>query len=185
MTSNPRLPSADLVSVFKTDDPGLVPLATMALDAEHIEYFVRHQGKADSMQWVISQTPTTRPVVLEILVAADLAPRARDLLVDLESQSAAAIPMPDGAMPGTTVAIEPPTVRLEDAAAGTTIGTITESQLQEITSRLEEDGPQQYFVTSATVDMLKDAGVEPSLVELLRNAVGTDGSGLVIRWAIR
>jgi hypothetical protein len=178
-------PSTNLVSVFKTDDPGLLPLATMALDAEHIDYFVRHQGKADSMQWVISQTPTTRPVVLEILVASDLAQRARELLVDLENQSASAIPIPDAAMTEALPASEPPNVRLEDAAAGTTIGTITESQLQEITSRLEEDGPQQYFITGETVDMLQQAGVEPSLVNLLRNAVGTGTSGLVIRWAIK
>ena len=70
------------MSIFRTDDPGVLPLATMALEAEGIEYAVRNAGKADSLQWQMSQPPTNRPVVLEIVVAGDTAAKARDLVVD-------------------------------------------------------------------------------------------------------
>ena len=86
-----ELPDARLVQVFRTDDPALLPLATMALEGEGIEYHVRHAGTEDSFEWQMSQTPTTRPVVVEIVVASDVAARARDLLVDLEG-SAPAVP---------------------------------------------------------------------------------------------
>ena len=82
-----ELPDTRLVRVFRTDDPALLPLATMALEGEGIQY-VRHAGKDDSFEWQMSQTPTTRPVVVEIVVASDVAGRARDLLVDLEASAA-------------------------------------------------------------------------------------------------
>ena len=173
-----------LVQVFKTDDPAILPLATMALEAEGIEYVVRSEGKVDSMDWVMSQTPTIRPVVMEIVVTPDVAARARDLLVDLEQQSAAA---PPAATPSADVlpASEPPIVTLENATTGATVGTISEAQLQELSSHLEEDAPQQYNITGGTLDRLRHAGVDAALVDLLRRAVGADGAGLVIRWTVR
>src|SRR6186713_2697798 len=78
-------PETSLVSVFKTSDPGLLPLATMALEGEGIEYFVKNSGKSDSLEWMMSQNPTTRPIVVEIMVGSDVAAKARDLLVDLEN----------------------------------------------------------------------------------------------------
>ncbi len=103
-----------LVSIFRTEDPGVLPLATIALDAEGIAYSVRSAGKADTLQWTISQKPTNRPVVMEIVVTADVAAKARDLVVDLEQ------PFPEPpADPGAAAdAADPPTIRLEDAATG-------------------------------------------------------------------
>jgi hypothetical protein len=177
-------PDATLVSVFKTSDPGVLPLATMALESEGIEYFVKHAGKSDSLEWMMSQGPTIRPIVVEIMVGSDVAAKARDLLVDLES------PMPSASPSELNTAIdlatsEPPTVTLEDAAAGTVVGAITESQLQELTSRLEEESPHEYFLTGETVDMLQTAGADAGLIDLLRQAVGADGSGRAIRWVVR
>jgi hypothetical protein len=177
-------PETGLVSVFKTSDPGLVPLATMALEGEGIEYFVKHAGKADSLEWMMSQSPTTRPIVVEIVVGSDVAAKARDLLVDLEGP-VPPMPATDVAAASSLASPEPPTVRLEDAVAGTAIGAINESQLQDLTSRLEEDGPQEYFITGETVDMLQTAGVDAAVIALLRQAVGTDGSGRAIRWVVR
>lgn len=176
-------PETSLVSVFKTSDPGLLPLATMALEGEGIEYFVKNFGKTDSLQWTMSQDPTTRPMVVEIVVGSDVAAKARDVLADLEQSQA--IPQPAGSAPDTLPSADPPTVTLEDAVDGTKIGAINESQLQDLTSRLEEDGPQEYFITGETVNMLKGAGVDARLVDLLRQAVGADGGGRAIRWTVR
>jgi hypothetical protein len=179
-----ELPEATLVSVFKTSDPGLLPLATMALEGEDIEYFVKNAGKSDSLQWMMSQDPTTRPMVVEIMVGSDVASKARDLLVDLENPTPSAAPS-DLSPAAELATSEPPTITLEDAVAGTAVGAITESQLQELTSRLEEEGPHEYFLTGETVDRLQTAGADAGLIDLLRQAVGADGSGRAIRWVVR
>ena len=179
-----ELPEATIVSVFKTSDPGLLPLATMALEGEDIEYFVKNSGKSDSLQWMMSQDPTTRPMVVEIMVGSDVASKARDLLIDLENPTPSETPADHGAAVDLATS-EPPTVTLEDAVAGTVVGSITESQLQELTSRLEEEGPHEYFLTGETVDMLQTAGADAGLIDLLRQAVGADGSGRAIRWVVR
>ena len=176
-------PDASLVQVFRTDDPALLPLAQIALEGEGIEYHVRHAGKQDSFEWQMSQTPTTRPVVVEIVVASDVAARARDLLVDLEGSSPTNFSPPFAAPADPST--EPPTVTLEDAESGLLIGSISESQLQELTSHLEEEKPQQYYVTPETVEMLKDSGADAGLVETLRGAVGSRSGGLSVRWVVR
>jgi hypothetical protein len=91
---------------------------------------------------------------------------------------------PAAAEPSTlAAAASAAAIRLEDAATGITIGTITEEQLQELGSHLEEDAPQQYFVNAGTIEMLQDAHAEEALVALLRKAVG-DGEGTTIRWTV-
>ena len=177
-------PEASIVSVFKTSDPAVLPLATMALEGEGIEYFVKNAGKSDSLQWMMSQDPTTRPMAVEIWVGSDVAEKARDLLVDLENPVPTSI-APDLSASVDVAASEPPTVTLEDAVAGTVVGAITESQLQELTSRLEEGSEHEYFITGETVDMLQTAGADARLIDLLRGAVGADGSGRAIRWVVR
>lgn len=173
-----------LVSIFKTEDPGVLPLATMALEAEGIEYSVRSAGKVDTLQWTISQKPTNRPVVMEIVVTPDVAAKARDLVVDLE-QPLGSSSGPATADPALLAgAIEsPPAIRLEDAATGIQLGSITEEQLQELNSHLEEEKPQQYFLDAATVEMLEGKHADAALVELLRHAVGSS-DGISVRWTI-
>jgi len=173
----------NLVSIFKTEDPGVLPLATMALDAEAIEYTIQSAGKVDNLEWIMSQRPTIIPRVLEIMVAPDVAFRARDLVVDLERPigGGGAAPLEPTAIPN---AMDPPRVTLEDASTGISVGAITENQLQEMSSRLEEEAPQQYFVTAATIEMLESAGADTALITLLRSAVGS-GDGLSIRWFVR
>jgi hypothetical protein len=173
-----------VVSIFKTEDPGVLPLATMALDAEGIAYAVRSAGKADTLQWTISQKPTNRPVVMEIVVARDVAFKARDLVVDLEQPLGSSSGLA-AADPSVLAAVteSPAAIRLEDAATGIAIGAITEEQLQKLTSHLEEEAPQQFFVNAATVEMLEGAHADAALVDLLRQAVG-GGDGRAIRWTI-
>jgi len=176
-----ELPDSPLVQVFRTDDPALLPLATMALEGEGIEYQVRHAGKEDSFEWQMSQTPTTRPVVVEIVVASDVAARARDLLVDLEGSTPAGA---SASIPPADPSADIPTVTLEDAESGLSIGTIGESQLQELTTHLEEEKPQQYYVTPETVEMLQDAGTDATLVAALRELVSAR-PGVSVRWIVR
>ena len=107
-----------LVSVFKTDDPGLLPLAKITLESAGIEYQARSFGKVDNLQWTLSQTPTIRATVTEILVTSDVADRARDLLADLtKSQTVAAT---DPAL--LTDSAEAQAIRLEVVDSGTPIG---------------------------------------------------------------
>lgn len=172
---------APLVPVFTTDDPAVLPLATMALDAEGIDYVVKSAGKADTMQWAMSQTPTIRPVVMEIVVTGDVAARARDVVADLERPlSAGALPEPAA----VAESFEPPTVHLENATTGASIGTITEAQLQSLASHLEEDAPQQYILNAEALQTLREAHADAPLVALLKGATDPDRD-LVIRWVVR
>ena len=169
-TDSRAQPDLRQVSVFKTDDPAILPLATMALDEESIPYILKHAGKVDSLDWMMSQSPTNRAVVMEIIVGGDVAAKARDLLADLEHGSAApGSPVTDeSTIEAPPVAPDPPSVVLWDVAAGHRLGLITESQLQDLTSRLEEEDSQQYFVTAETLDMLRDDVVDAALVAMLR-----------------
>ena len=171
----------DAVRVFTTDDPAVLPLATMALENEGITYQVRHAGKDDSLQWMMGQTPTTRPVVLDVMVASDVAARATELLADLSSRPTAAatappVPLAEGA--------EPPAIHLESVATGASLATITEAQLQEITSRLQETGTQEYTIDEAALRELESSSADPALIDVLRTAAASAGD-LVIRWAVR
>ena len=66
------------------------------------------------------------------------------------------------------------------------IGSITESELQTLADALEEESAddQDYFVDSATIDLLGDGRATDHLLHLLRTAVGT-GEGIEVRWKRR
>jgi hypothetical protein len=64
------------------------------------------------------------------------------------------------------------------------LGSISEDELQFLIDELEEEFPEDtdYFVDSPTIDMLEDDDAPPSLVALLRAAVGSS-DGVDIRWS--
>lgn len=171
----------DAVCVFTTDDPAVLPLATMALENEGIAYQVKNAGKHDSLQWMMGQTPTTRPVVLDVFVAPDAAVRATEVLADLATRPAAAATAP--AVPLTETS-DPPAIHLESVDTGASLATITEAQLQELSSRLQESGPQQYTIDDAALRELESSSADPMLIDRLRQSVAS-GGGLVIRWVVR
>jgi processive 1,2-diacylglycerol beta-glucosyltransferase len=73
--------------------------------------------------------------------------------------------------------------QLHDAEKGTILGPISDEQLQFLLDSLEEESStdQDYYVDSATVDMLEEDGADPELVALLRTALaGRDG--VEVRW---
>jgi hypothetical protein len=134
------------------------------------------------MAWTLTIPPTNRARVMQLLVAPDVAARARELLADLEDAPSSSVPAADTIF--ETAAASSTVIQLEDAATGILIGTITENELQELTTHLDEESPQHYFIDSDTIGALEHARVDPELVDLLRHAVG-DGNGLILRWTVR
>jgi processive 1,2-diacylglycerol beta-glucosyltransferase len=75
-------------------------------------------------------------------------------------------------------------IRLHDQDNGAAIGDITERQLQFLVEQLEEESTtdRDYYVDAHTLDMFRDAGADPDLVELLERALG-QREGITIRWS--
>jgi len=168
-----------LVSVFKTDDPGLLPLAKIALESAGIEYQARSAGKVDNMQWTLSQKPTIRPTVTEILVASDVAAQATDLLADLNASATYAASDPAV----LTDSAESQSIRLEVVTTGILLANLTEAELQELGSHLEEAGQQQYLIDLETITRLRRAGADAELLQRLDAALG-DSESITIRWVV-
>jgi hypothetical protein len=57
-------------------------------------------------------------------------------------------------------------VKLYNAATSQLLGDITEDQLQFLIDQFEEEweGDQDYYIDTATIDTLTDAGADPSLL---------------------
>lgn len=74
-------------------------------------------------------------------------------------------------------------VQIFDSETNTLLGTITDSQLRFLSNELEEESAtdQDYYLESATVDLLEQDGADAPLVALLRTALaGRDG--VEVRW---
>jgi Putative prokaryotic signal transducing protein len=84
----PPDPDIELVSVFRTGDAGLIPLAKSLLDSESIEYLVRGEAVQDlfgSGRLGAGYNIVTGPA--EFVVRQADADRARSLLADLTSST--------------------------------------------------------------------------------------------------
>jgi len=75
-------------------------------------------------------------------------------------------------------------VKLYNAGTDEALGDITNEQLQFLVDQFEEEweGDQDYYISTATIDMLKEAGADASLLALLEQALG-GGSEADIRWS--
>ena len=74
-------------------------------------------------------------------------------------------------------------IKLYDAGSGELLGEISEEQLQFLQDRFEEEtaDDQDYYINRATLDTLKEAGADASLLSMLERALrGDEGD---IRWA--
>lgn len=73
--------------------------------------------------------------------------------------------------------------QLYDTERETVLGSISEQQLQALIDALEEESlsDQDYYIDSATVDMLEEDGADPQLVGLLRTAL-EGREGMEVRW---
>ena len=76
-------------------------------------------------------------------------------------------------------------VNLFDAASGARIGRITEAQLQALVSWMEEESTEDrdYYVSADTLDMMEQGGIDPTLVAVLRQALG-DRDDMDIRYEV-
>jgi len=74
-------------------------------------------------------------------------------------------------------------IHLYDKKSGSVLGSVTAAQLQFLIDQLEETSStdQDYYIDEPTLEMLQDAGAEPSLIELLRTGLATR-PGFEVRW---
>ena len=152
------------VPVFHTSDQALLPLATLALDREGIEYAVERppgMGVAATLQ---TDTPFVNAgVSSSVLVRPEDERRARDLLADLESPR---FPPPPPLGPSLDVI---------ELASGLTVGQVTERQAQFLIDQLEEEDATRarYYIDAATIELLEGAGAEAELMATLRRVLGS------------
>jgi len=76
-------------------------------------------------------------------------------------------------------------VNLFDAASGARIGRITEAQLQALVGWMEEESTEDrdYYVSADALDMMEQGGIDPTLVAVLRQALG-DRDDMDIRYEV-
>jgi hypothetical protein len=74
-------------------------------------------------------------------------------------------------------------ITLLNAQTDAVIGEITEAQLNFLISDLEEESTEDtdYYINVDTVDMFAQQGADPTLITLLRDALG-DSPDMDIRW---
>jgi len=77
-----------------------------------------------------------------------------------------------------------PTIQLYDNELQVWLGEITEQQLQFLIDHLEEESSQDqdYYLNRTTLEMLAEAGADPTLLALLQQGLG-DREAMEIRWA--
>ncbi len=72
---------------------------------------------------------------------------------------------------------------LHDKQTGQFLGTVSDADIEVLVDQLEEEyqTDEDYFVDSATIDLLEEAGASDDLVSLLRAAVGAS-EGIEVRY---
>ena len=75
-------------------------------------------------------------------------------------------------------------IRLYDNETGASLGEITEEQLRVLVDQLEEESTEDndYYLDRATLDLLEEEGADPSLMSVLRAALGSR-EDMEIRWS--
>lgn len=74
-------------------------------------------------------------------------------------------------------------VELSDKETGRILGSITDDQLRFLIDQFEEesDGDTDYYIDTASLEMLADRSIDPQLLTLLRDALGAR-EGMEIEW---
>jgi hypothetical protein len=168
--AGPPDPDVTLETVFETADPALLPLATMTLDEQGIEYTVQGQGSLDALRYPPDVPDLARSDASHrIVVRKEDAARARELVADLTGGSAAA--EVNERLPASVDAPSAPVVDLE---TGQSLGALTRDQARFLVDALEEAVPDEarYYIDAATIEMLQSAGADSSLIALLKQALG-------------
>lgn len=177
---------APLVVVFHAEEPEVLPLVGAALEQEGIDYLIRPVGTQIPVVFGHPAEFGGAAGAADVLVNAGDADRARLALADLtiDPEAHGATPA-SGSSGGAAVAPAGPRVyRLTEAESGALIGDITARQLEYLIDELEEesDNDRDYYIDTATIDVLADAGADAELVTMLRRALGSR-EGIEIAWA--
>ncbi len=178
-------PDAKFVVAFETTDPGVLPLAEIALQQAGIEYTIQNGGISDIILGARAGRrlrENERPI--EVVVRAEDESRARECLDDLRTADAAIAPaVPPASTPvaAGTVA-SGGTIHLVDAETGGPIGDITDAQFRFLAECLEAESldDSDYYIDEPTLALLEDKHADPALIEMLRRALGTR-EGLDVR----
>ncbi len=74
-------------------------------------------------------------------------------------------------------------IQVYDKNTGVMLGTITPEQLKFLVAQLEEESTtdQDYYINTATIEMLQTVGADPDMLQLLQDALG-DRKGMEILW---
>jgi hypothetical protein len=193
--SGPPRPGSALVPVLNVSETGLLHLARLTLDQAGMEYLVRDVGMSESYfgrrsNPIIGETVPP----LEIVVRAEDAAKARELLANLEAfPTAPPAPEPPEAAAGqmrssSTLPSDnsDEVVDLFNLETGALIGTVSDAQFETIAEHLEQESTDDddFYIDGATIAMLEQDGADAAGLALLRKALGTQ-QGLDIRWERR
>ena len=176
-------PDATLVTVFSTDDPGLLAVAAQALRESGIEAVVGPEGQFNPLEPLhprVGMGALHGPSA--IVVREDDAARARALLADFEGPESVEVVPGETTPPVEALALQD--VTLTDVATGAVIGRITDTHLRVLIERLEEEDEtsQTYYIDIPTIEMLEGARADPALTQVLRTALGSRDS-MDVRWS--
>jgi len=75
------------------------------------------------------------------------------------------------------------TIRLYDKDSGKLLGDITEDQLRQLQSFLEEEDEEDsdYWINPEAIDYMEEEGLDPAVVKMLRDNC-TSEDGMEIEW---
>jgi hypothetical protein len=178
-------PIPDLTVVFTTSEPGLLPLATLALEQQQIEFATRLEGSDAMTAGGIAYRGNASEVPIEILVRQEDAARARDLLRDLASGVPSAAPSrPPAPASDRSQPSASGRVALFDADTHQPLGHISDADLEWLDGQLEKESvdDHDYYFDASTLDMLESAGARAELMTTLRGLLGGRES-VDVRWS--
>lgn len=74
-------------------------------------------------------------------------------------------------------------ITLKNKDTNTVIGTLTPEQFQFLLDRLEEETPDDhdYWLNQAEIEILREQGADPVLIDLLETALG-DADDMEVEW---
>lgn len=177
-----------LVVIFHAGDPELLPIAEAALEKEGIEYLIRAGGGGVPIGFGHTAEFGGAEGTADILVNPADADRASAALADLALAPEAPFELAPLAPDPTAVAAAaaptgPRAYRLTELDSGTTLGDLTEQQLQFLVDELEEesDSDHDYYIDMGTIEMLAGAGADAELLGVLKRAIGSR-EGVEIAW---
>ena len=183
-----HLRDLELVVVFRSTEPGLLPLVESVLGDQRIEYMRRLAGDDALMAGGPAYRGTTGNPPFEILVRSEDEATARELLRGFEEQAkeaAAATSTPAAPIPFPTKT-SPGNVELVDLSSKGVVGRISDDELAWLNSQLEKESEddRDYYFDRRTLDMLDSKGASQQLMAVLRGALGSRDD-MELQWSRR